>query len=88
MGGPRYPGIFLSALLLATWSLAAGQAYSLSDAPPALDYRLSDPCDLAGGRAIGSDFVEDFARPIPAPQSIILVLLGLACLVWWRPRQS
>ena len=88
MGGPRHPGIFLSALLLATWSLAAGQAYSPSDFPPALDYRLSDPCSSADGRASGSDLGEDFARPIPAPQTSILVLIGLACLIWWRPRQS
>jgi hypothetical protein len=88
MCGPGHPAIFLSVLLVATWGLPVGRAYGPLDFPPALNYSLSDPCGVAGGRAIGSDIVEDFARPIPAPETSFLVLFGVACLIWWRPRHS
>lgn len=88
MCGPRYPALFLSVLLVATWDLAAGRAYDPLDSAPAVNYSLADSCGIAGGREIGPDLGEDFARPIPAPQSITLVLFGVACLIWWRPRQA
>lgn len=77
---------------------AIDQAYSPLYFPPAVTGPASREAAVAAaahqalagiacGREIGSDIVENCARPIPAPRAGILALLGAACLIWWRPRR-
>jgi hypothetical protein len=51
-----------------------------------IHYSFSDLNGIACGREVGSYVFENCAGPIPAPRAGILALLGVVCLLRWRPR--